>query len=140
MNWAAKAEALGKVFPKSLLHPKATECLQASECAVGIACSGGADSVAAVLLVYCHFSRLKSRLSVLHFNHKLRGLESDDDEAFVAALAKELGLNFIQNEWSDRVIANQVSEADAREARQAFFDSYREFPWTSADCDGTSSG
>ena len=33
-------------------------------------------------------------LSVVHFNHKLRGAESDLDQAFVAALAREHGLEF----------------------------------------------
>ncbi len=57
-----------------------------------VAVSGGADSVGLLR----GLARLKSagqgRLSVAHFNHALRGAESDGDEQFVAALTDRLGL------------------------------------------------
>jgi len=59
---------------------------------VVVAVSGGADSVG----LLCGLARLKSagggRLSLAHFNHALRGAESDADERFVTALADRLGI------------------------------------------------
>jgi tRNA(Ile)-lysidine synthase len=59
-----------------------------------VAVSGGADSVALLLLLMEFRERLGIVLSVVHFNHKLRGRASDADEKFVAKLAAEHGLEF----------------------------------------------
>jgi tRNA(Ile)-lysidine synthase len=61
---------------------------------VGVAVSGGADSVALLLLLYELSGDLGIVLSIVHFNHKLRGKASDADEKFVAKLAAKLGLEF----------------------------------------------
>jgi len=61
---------------------------------VGVAVSGGADSVALLLLLLELREKLGIVLSVVHFNHKLRGKASDADEAFVAKLAVKHGLEF----------------------------------------------
>ena len=47
------------------------------------AVSGGADSMALLWAMYLLRDKLQLRLSVAHFNHGLRGAESDRDEAFV---------------------------------------------------------
>ena len=47
------------------------------------AISGGADSVALLFALYLLQQKLEFRLSAAHFNHRLRGEESDRDEAFV---------------------------------------------------------
>jgi tRNA(Ile)-lysidine synthase len=59
-----------------------------------VACSGGADSVFLVLALLNQLKAAESRLHILHFNHCLRGDASDADEAFVADMAKALGLPF----------------------------------------------
>jgi tRNA(Ile)-lysidine synthase len=61
---------------------------------VGAAVSGGADSVALLLLLLELREKLGIVLSVVHFNHKLRGKASDADEKFVAKLAAKHGLAF----------------------------------------------
>jgi tRNA(Ile)-lysidine synthase len=61
---------------------------------VGVAVSGGADSVALLLLLLELRAKLGIVLSVVHFNHKLRGKASNADEAFVAKLAAKHGLEF----------------------------------------------
>jgi tRNA(Ile)-lysidine synthase len=61
---------------------------------VGVAVSGGADSVALLRLFLDLRKQLGVVLSVVHFNHKLRGVESDTDERFVAELAQQHNLEF----------------------------------------------
>ncbi len=61
---------------------------------VAVAVSGGADSVAQLLLLIDLRKQLGVVLSVAHFNHRLRGKDSDKDERFVAKLAAKYGLVF----------------------------------------------
>jgi len=61
---------------------------------VGIAVSGGADSVALLRLLLDLRKEVGIILSVVHFNHKLRGAESDEDQGFVAGLAERHKLEF----------------------------------------------
>src|SRR5258708_20721569 len=61
---------------------------------VGVAVSGGADSMGLLLLLLELRDKLGIVLSVVHFNHKLRGKASDADEAFVAKLSAKHGLDF----------------------------------------------
>ena len=61
---------------------------------VGVAVSGGADSVALLLLLLELREKLGIVPSVVHFNHKLRGKTSDADEDFVAKLAAKHKLEF----------------------------------------------
>jgi tRNA(Ile)-lysidine synthase len=63
-----------------------------------VAVSGGADSVA--LARGLHELKLsgEGRLVIAHFNHRLRGAESDGDQAFVESLAAELGLAVVAGE------------------------------------------
>ena len=59
---------------------------------VGVAVSGGADSVVLLHIFHRLAARLRVRPVVLHVNHHLRGRESDEDEEFVRTLAESLGL------------------------------------------------
>jgi tRNA(Ile)-lysidine synthase len=61
---------------------------------LGVAVSGGADSVALALLLQQEQHQLGIRLSLLHFNHQLRGSESEADFSFVRdfAAAQDLEL------------------------------------------------
>ena len=54
---------------------------------IGIACSGGADSVFLTLLIYFEFIQLRQNLILCHFNHELRGKESELDENYVKELS-----------------------------------------------------
>src|SRR5690606_33890614 len=60
----------------------------------GVAVSGGPDSVALLEALVQLRGQLGIRLGVAHFNHQLRGAESDEDEAFVRERAEALGLPF----------------------------------------------
>ena len=59
---------------------------------VGVAVSGGADSVCLLHVLFELAPRWNLHLSVLHFDHQLRGEESREDARFVERLAKQLGL------------------------------------------------
>ena len=50
---------------------------------LGVAVSGGADSVVLLHILHRLRSEFACRLFVLHVNHHLRGAESDADESFV---------------------------------------------------------
>ena len=76
-----------------LAHIRREELLRAGD-RVGVAVSGGIDSVALLRLLIELRHELGIVLSVVHFNHKLRGAESDADQEFVAPLAREHGLEF----------------------------------------------
>src|SRR5262245_2944908 len=60
-----------------------------------VAVSGGADSVALARGLGAVQQVGDGRLVLAHFNHRLRGAESDADEAFVRALADQLGFQSI---------------------------------------------
>jgi tRNA(Ile)-lysidine synthase len=91
---------------------------------VGVAVSGGADSVALLLLLVAVKKKLGIALCVLHFNHKLRGGAADGDEKFVSALASKHKLPFYSAAAAVKTIAKNERanlEATARRLRYAFF-------------------
>ena len=81
------------LIPSLLAHIQKDELLRPGD-RVGVAVSGGADSVALLLLLLELREKLGIVLSVVHFNHKLRGKASDADEKFVAKLAAKHKLEF----------------------------------------------
>ena len=90
---------------------------------LAVAVSGGADSVALLRLLLELRAELGTVLSVVHFNHKLRGHESDGDEGFVAEIARTHGLEFRRGEGDVRACcdAGLSLEAAARKLRYEFF-------------------
>jgi tRNA(Ile)-lysidine synthase len=91
---------------------------------VGVAVSGGIDSVALLRLLLELRRELGIVLSVVHFNHRLRGAESDADQEFVASLAREHDLEFHADseDVAQRAAEEQISvETAARELRYGFF-------------------
>jgi tRNA(Ile)-lysidine synthase len=91
---------------------------------VGIAVSGGADSVAMLRLLLELRTELGVVLSVVHFNHKLRGAESEGDERFVAELAQRHKLEFHCESGAVAAYAAEKHlsvETAARELRYQYF-------------------
>lgn len=91
---------------------------------VVVAVSGGADSVA-LLDILASLSGLRLSLVVAHLNHALRGVESDEDERFVADFAASRGLAFACERVDVRALSlsKRLSLEDAgRRARYEFFD------------------
>ena len=85
------------------------------------AVSGGADSVALLYAMYLLREKLGIRLSAAHFNHHLRGRESNRDEAFVRAFCDHYDIPLFVGQGEVKP-GKKGLEAAAREARYAFFD------------------
>jgi tRNA(Ile)-lysidine synthase len=107
-----------------LRHIQAERFLRAGD-RVGVAVSGGADSVALLLLLLELREKLGIVLSVVHFNHKLRGRASDADEKFVAKLAARYGLelNSASLDVAKKAKKERANLEDA--ARRARYDYFR---------------
>jgi len=87
---------------------------------VGVAVSGGADSVCLLHVLLELAPRWDLTLSVLHLDHQLRGAESRRDAEFVRDLAARLGLPAIVQEADVAGTPGNLEQA-ARSARLAFF-------------------
>ncbi len=91
---------------------------------VGVAVSGGLDSVGLLRLLLELRKQLGIVLSVVHFNHKLRGAEADTDQQFVAELALRFKLDFHCSGGDVRTYAAMKHlsiEAAARKMRYEYF-------------------
>lgn len=83
------------------------------------AVSGGADSVALLFALYLLREKMDFSLSAAHFNHHLRGEESDRDEAFVKDFCHRFEIPL--HCGGSQVRPGQKGlEAAAREARYGF--------------------
>ena len=107
-----------------LQHMKAHEFVRPGD-RVGVAVSGGADSVALLLLLLELREKLGIIVSVVHFNHILRGKASDADEKFVAKLAAKHGLEFHSSsaDVAKKAKKERANLEDA--ARRARYDYFR---------------
>ncbi|HZR65366.1 MAG TPA: tRNA lysidine(34) synthetase TilS [Terriglobales bacterium] len=106
---------LGYVRKNDVLHPGDR---------VGIAVSGGADSVALLRLMLELRDELGLVLSVVHLNHTLRGKESDADQEFVRELGQKHDLEFTAESRDAKLYASERKlslEAASRELRYEFF-------------------
>jgi len=94
---------------------------------VGVAVSGGPDSVCLLHVLFELAPRWNLHLSVLHLDHQLRGEESSQDARFVEELAGKLGLPFSLGRVDVAAAARDRGEnleQVARTERRRFF---REF-------------
>lgn len=118
-DWPTAALALASLLPR--------ERLQATACAAGerlrgpwvVAFSGGADSLALLLLLWAHWPERRGRLVALHFNHRLRGRASQADAIFCRKVCASLRIEIRVGRWA--AAPRHPSESDARTARHAFF-------------------
>ena len=91
---------------------------------LGVAVSGGADSVALLRIMLELRQELGIVLSIVHFNHKLRGAEADTDEKFVTQLAHrhDLELHVSSSNVAAHARSQHLSlEAAARQLRYQYF-------------------
>lgn len=84
---------------------------------VGVACSGGADSLFLLRVLAAEFCA--GNLAVLHFNHKVRKA-AEIDEKFVESECAKLGAEFVRG--SPDEAPRDRSEGGLRALRLAFFE------------------
>ena len=84
------------------------------------AVSGGADSVALLFALYLLKDSMGIQLEAAHFNHNLRGAESDRDAKFVAALCDRYDIPLHMGSGSVE-LGEKGLEAAARDARYGYF-------------------
>lgn len=101
----------------ALLWPPASWC----DVTVLVAVSGGPDSVALLRALTAIRTSGPGKIVAGHFNHRLRGQHSDDDEAFVRELCRSLGIACEVGHANDAVVSGSMSEAAARSGRYGFF-------------------
>jgi tRNA(Ile)-lysidine synthase len=92
---------------------------------VAVAVSGGADSVALFRILENLRDELGVTLSVVHFDHMLRGDDSTSDAQFVADLARDSGLQIVaarEDVAAEAARHGWNIEDAARRLRYAFFE------------------
>lgn len=123
------AEQLARTIPRDRLHPAVLAWAEKSPVRAvwSVAFSGGADSLALLLLLWAHWPDRRRRLQALHFNHRLRGHEARKDEFFCRKVCQELGVKFVADSW--KTPPKEASEAEARAARHAFLHRHARALW-----------
>ncbi len=119
-HWAEVALRLAAVLPAGRLHPAVNGWTDgAANRRWTVAFSGGADSLALLLLVWAHWPERREGLVALHFNHRLRGRAAVADAVFCRRVCVSLGVTFVSGEWVQA--RKGAAEAEARAARFEFF-------------------
>jgi len=90
------------------------------EALILVALSGGTDSVAMLHALIDLRGAFGYRLAAAHLNHRIRGAESDRDEAFVRALCTRLGIELVVERAEGLDIAMPNLEEAARDSRHDF--------------------
>lgn len=85
---------------------------------LAVACSGGADSLAALLLTWANFPEMREKICVLHYDHAIRETSAEDAD-FVREVCRALEIRFVCRRRENHEPAH--SENDLRELRLAFF-------------------
>ena len=89
------------------------------------AVSGGADSVAMLIVLRELQERLSFGLCVCHLNHQLRGEDADADEDFVREFCEKIGVPLYTEKQDIRAVHQTVGctlEETARQVRYDFFE------------------
>lgn len=108
-------------FVRSLITEWRKLDLPFGDATIVVAVSGGADSTSLLAAIHDLVNRKKLkdvRIIAAHFNHGLRGEESDEDQTFVRDRAKEYGFEFVAK--TGKVARRGNLEQNARDARYKF--------------------
>lgn len=77
-----------------------------------VALSGGPDSTALLVALHALSPEMDWELIVAHFNHGLRGRQSEADEKFSYELAQKLGLPFFSERMDKKISQKGISPED----------------------------
>jgi tRNA(Ile)-lysidine synthase len=114
-----------KEFLEKLKIVTTNELLIPAKSKILLAVSGGVDSVAMLDAMFQLAGTYEYELIVCHYNHKLRGMSSDNDEKLVKRLAGQYGLKFLSDSGDVKSFAkhhSQSIEQAARTLRYNFFE------------------
>lgn len=119
-TWIRRANRLAAVCAKDRLHPSVLAWLEQSRRRGPwlVAFSGGADSLALLLLLWAHWPERRTRIQAVHFNHGLRGAAATRDEEFCRRVCAALGIAFHAGRY--RAGQKLRNEGEARAARFSF--------------------
>lgn len=105
------------------------ELLKPNETVV-VGLSGGPDSTALAAALAEIAPLLGIKIILAHYNHGLRGAESDADEREAGRLARQLGLNFVSRKMDNVDVPKGLSPEDFyRRRRYQFFDEVAKSNW-----------
>ena len=111
-------------LPQHSIHGAALEKLEQAitqQNFIGIAVSGGADSVFLLRWLIDRYPEARHQVRVLHYNHHTRGEDSDGDEQFIQNLSDSLGVQCITGHRNPSKADPRMDEASLRDARFTFF-------------------
>ena len=125
-SFSPVAFAMRTALEQSVLHNIRAAQIIAPGDRIGVAVSGGADSVALLRILQNLREELGITLLVVHFDHMLRGEASQADAQFVKDLARALGLEIVtasEDVSAAAALQGWNLEDAARRLRYAFFES-----------------
>lgn len=111
------------------MMPESVDLTPVRGCHILVALSGGADSIALLMLLVNARERFQLRVTAAHFNHMIRGGEADRDEEFCRQTCARLGVNLIRGRADIPAIARENGigiETCAREERYHFLRAAKE--------------
>jgi tRNA(Ile)-lysidine synthase len=79
---------------------------------VVVALSGGPDSTALLIVLTAIAQEQDLILIIAHFNHGLRGAESDEDEKFSRDLSEKMGFAFVSEKMDQEKMGKGISPED----------------------------
>ncbi|WP_051635202.1 tRNA lysidine(34) synthetase TilS [Selenomonas sp. ND2010] len=94
-----------------------------------VACSGGADSLALLMLLWQLRGRYQLRVVAAHYEHGIRGVESQEDAAFVQSFCQLHGIPFRLGHGDVPAYAAETGlslETAARKLRYLFLENIRQ--------------
>ncbi|MGB0413934.1 MAG: tRNA lysidine(34) synthetase TilS [Coraliomargarita sp.] len=119
IKWPELARALRLRVGASQVHSAVWHQLSHPEMKrLLVACSGGPDSVFMLCLLWADVESLGLELVVAHYNHRWRGLVSDQDAQFVREMAESLGCSYVEDSRPENEAA--FTETTARALRLDF--------------------
>ena len=103
------------------IEPEAAELFPVNS-TILVAVSGGLDSMVLLHSLNTLSGKYSWRIAVAHFNHGLRGPESDADQSLVTDFSKDLKIIYTLGNWitDPKLIKKQGQEMAARESRYEF--------------------
>ncbi|HVU33750.1 MAG TPA: tRNA lysidine(34) synthetase TilS [Opitutaceae bacterium] len=140
IDWKQVATALAARIPRERLHPAVlawSDDPVALRRKWGVALSGGADSVALLLLLWAHWPKRRRALLALHFDHQLRGAAvARRDREFCRGLCSALGVTLVVGRWHRSDLRRRATdlpapanEAQARASRMEFLHHHARVLW-----------